>query len=599
MKKLVSLIVLLAFVAFEGMAAEGVKVEILSATSGIVRVDKGCGYVMLPIEESAPESDVRILLDGQLETTIQVRLALNRPDYFVPLDVRQWNDHQVALYVNTKTDRTSVRHASEASWSRETIATDVYKYADTEKQYRPAFHHTPRYGWMNDPNGMYYKDGVWHLCYQWNPYGSVWGNMTWGHSTSHDLIHWLHMPAAVWSNGLGTVYSGSCAIDHEGTAGFGRGAVVGMHTSAAENQVQSLVYTTDGINFESYEGNPVVTTDKECRDPKFFWDKSREAWTLVLANPLEHEMMFYTSSDMKHWTQLSSFGRGYGCQDGVWECPDLIELPVRGTRHKKWVLICNINPGGLYGGSGTQYFVGNWDGHRFTCDDDPTEVKWMDWGKDNYATVTFADAPSGRHVALGWMSNWQYAAVVPTKQYRSANTLPRELDLYVDDQGEMRLGSTPSPEVDALRGNAAVDTTINVTAEKQQVALTESGLCEIVADIDCRQAETVYIDMVNDSGQRVSCYYDMTAGAFAMDRKASGNMSFSDDFPVVTLAPLPAGGKHKLRMFVDRSSIEAFDGDGRWVMTNTVFPSQPYSHIEIYAKGKAKAKLKVYEIKGI
>ena len=279
--------------------------------------------------------------------------------------------------------------------------------------------------------GMFYKDGVWHLCYQWNPYGSKWQNMTWGHSTSKDLVNWEHQPATIIPDGLGTIFSGSSVVDTNNTAGYGKNAVVTLYTSCDASQVQSMAHSTDnGATFTKYAGNPIITLDTEARDPNMFWHEPTQQWVLVLAHALEHEMLIYTSPNLRDWTLQSSFGKGLGCQSGVWECPDLFELPVDGNGVKKWVLICNINPGGPFGGSAAQYFVGDFDGKTFTPDRDKqgnVPTKWLDFGKDNYASVSFSDAPDNRRTLIGWMNNWQYAAEVPTLQYRSANTLPLQL----------------------------------------------------------------------------------------------------------------------------------------------------------------------------
>lgn len=429
MKKLIPIAA--ALTALTATAAgSGVKIEHLGTSNTLVRIESPGRYIILPVQESNDDAKVDILVDGKLERTINVRLAKTKVDYTTPLDIKPYQGHSVMLNITTSQNRTSVREAKEdACWGNFAV-TDTIPVTNREK-YRPAFHHTPLYGWMNDPNGMFHKDGLWHLYYQWNPYGSKWQNMTWGHSSSPDLVHWNHHTAAIEPNGLGTVFSGSCAIDTAGTAGFGKNAVIAMYTSAGASQVQSLAHSTDnGDTFEIYPGNPVITLESEARDPNMFWNEETGEWNLLLAHALDREMLVFTSLDMKEWSLQSSFGKGLGSQDGVWECPDLFKLPVDGSDQEKWMLICNINPGGPFGGSATQYFIGDFDGKRFTPDTDAqgnVPTKWMDFGKDHYATVSWSDAPDGRRTAIGWMSNWQYAAEVPTMQFRSANTLPREI----------------------------------------------------------------------------------------------------------------------------------------------------------------------------
>ncbi|MDE6572447.1 MAG: glycoside hydrolase family 32 protein, partial [Duncaniella sp.] len=404
--------------------------------------------------------------------------------------------------------------------------------------------HTPLYGWMNDPNGMFHKDGKWHLYYQYNPYGSKWQNMTWGHSVSTDLLHWEHKPEAIKPNGLGAVFSGSCVVDKENTAGFGKDAVVALYTSAATSQIQSLASSADGgTTFDIYPGNPVITLESEARDPKVFWNNETKEWNLSLAHALDHEMLFFTSPDLKNWTLSGNFGKGLGAQDGVWECPDLFELPVEGTGEKKWVLICNINPDGPFGGSGTQYFVGSFDGKTFKADTDKdgnVATKWLDYGKDHYATVSWSDAPSGRRTAIGWMSNWQYAAEVPTLQFRSANTLPREIGLFQGPDGEIYASSAPSPEVDALRGDLVKKAgKISAGKSPRTIALPEAndGICEILLDIEAGKNSVTDLTLANEAGDKVVMTYDANAHTLSFDRTHSGVVDFSQDFPAITVTP--------------------------------------------------------------
>ena len=460
---------------------------------------------------------------------------------------------------------------------------------------------------MNDPNGMFYKDGVWHLYYQWNPYGSKWQNMTWGHSSSKDLVTWEHHPAAIEANGLGAVFSGSSVVDTENTAGFGNDAVVSLYTSADVSQVQSLAHSNDnGETFEIYPGNPIITLESEARDPNMFWDATNRRWVLSLAHALDHEMLFFTSPDLKEWTLQGSFGKGIGAQDGVWECPDLFRLKVDGTNEEKWVLVCNINPGGPFGGSATQYFVGDFDGKTFKADTDADgniPTKWMDYGKDHYATVSWSDAPDNRRTLIGWMSNWQYAADVATMQFRSANTLPREAGLFKGADGQLYLSSAPAPELLKLRGKETVNVknkSVGKKACEYALPASNSGVCEILLDLDCRKAEAIDVKIANNAGEYVTLKYDSSEHTLSFDRRNSGTVDFSQDFPAVTVAPTFDNGKKvSLRIFIDKSSMEVFGNNGKFVMTNLVFPTNPYSSISVNAvKGSAKIEsLKVYSIK--
>ena len=404
-------------------AAEGMRIEHLGVNNTLVRVDSPEKYILLPVQESSDDARINVLVDGKIAETIYVRLARSKTDYMVPFDLTPYRGKNVIFDIVTPQGRGSVREAKEDACWKGIRLSDTFDSSDREQKFRPAYHHTPLYGWMNDPNGMFYKDGVWHLYYQHNPYGSKWQNMTWGHSSSADLVNWKHEPEAIRPDGLGSIFSGSSVVDTANTAGYGKNAVIALYTSAGTSQMQSLAASHDnGTTFTKYSGNPVLTLESEARDPNMFWNNETGEWNLVLAHSLDHEMLFFTSPDLKTWTLQSAFGKGEACQDGVWECPDLFELPLDGTGDKKWVLICNINPGGPFGGSAIQYFTGDWDGKKFVADTDATgkiPTKWLDYGKDNYALVSWSGAPDGRRTAIGWMNNWQYAADVPTMQYLS------------------------------------------------------------------------------------------------------------------------------------------------------------------------------------
>ncbi len=606
MKRIISEGIILAAAAAVSLPVSadtpGVKVEHLGVNNTLVRVDGDARYLLMPVQEANDDARINILVDGKLDRTMYVRLAKSKTDYMVPFDLTPYKGKNVVLNILTSQGRTSVREASnDACWSNFVLA-DTFDTANREK-YRPAFHHTPLYGWMNDPNGMVYKDGVWTLCYQWNPYGSKWQNMTWGRSTSTDLVNWTHHDAAILPDGLGTIFSGSAVLDPKNTAGFGENAIVALYTSADASQIQSMAHSTDGgETFVKYAGNPVITLDSEARDPNMFWHEPTGQWVLMLAHALEHEMLVYTSPNLRDWTLRSAFGKGLGAQDGVWECPDLFELPVDGTDKKKWVLLCNLNPGGPFGGSATQYFVGDFDGAVFTPDLDAegkVPTKWMDYGKDHYATVSFSDAPDNRRTVIGWMSNWQYAAEVPTMQFRSANTLPRDVSLFTGADGQLYLASAPSPEVDAMRGavvKKAGKTSLSSKPREYRLPTANDGICEIDLDLAAKGAAQVTMTLSNAKGDKVVMTYDAAARTLAFDRRESGLVDFSQDFPAVTVAPVLGGNdKLSLRIFVDRSSVEVFGDDGQMAMTNLVFPQEPYTTLSVSAQGKADmASLAIY-----
>ena len=587
--------------AVQAQEAEGLKVHYLGANHSLIQVKQPQKYLMLPVEETAPEATVNVLVNNKVEKSFQVRLAVNKVDYMVPFLMEPYQGKAVVMDVHTGNSRSSVRDAmDDACWGNLKLAA-TFDVANRE-EFRPLYHHTPSYGWMNDPNGMFYKDGEYHLYYQYNPYGSMWGNMNWGHSSSKDLVNWEHHPVAIEPNGLGAVFSGSSVVDKNNVAGFGKDAVIAIYTSAGASQIQSLAYSTDnGQTFQTYEQNPIITADREARDPNMFFHEESGKWILILAAALDKEMWIYSSDDLKNWTKESAFGKGYGAQEGVWECPDLMKLPVRGSKESKWVLICNINPGGPFGGSAAQYFVGDFDGKKFTCSTQPEVTKWLDYGKDHYAAVSWSNAPENRHTIIAWMSNWQYANTVPTQQYRSANSLPRDLELYKGTDGDYYVAVKPAPEVLALRGKEVMKHG-SFYAGKQQVRYQlpkqNQGVCEVNLELSMQQAEKVYITLSNNQGEQVVMTYNQSDHTFAMDRSKSGVVSFSQDFPATTVAPRVEGKKHQLRLFIDRCSIEAFDGDGRFAMTNLVFPNKPYMQIAVSTEnGRCKVNnLVIYPI---
>ncbi len=595
---------LLATAVYAGGTSEGVSIDFLGTNNTLVRVKSQGRYLLMPVQESNDDAAVNVLVDGKLEKTIYVRLAKSKTDYSVPLDLEPYKGHNVVLNIITSQNRGSVREAKEDVCWDDFQVSDTFDTSNREK-YRPAFHHTPLYGWMNDPNGMFYKNGRWHLYYQYNPYGSKWQNMTWGHSSSADLVNWEHHPLAIEANGLGAVFSGSSVIDKDNTAGFGHNAVVALYTSAGHSQIQSLASSNDeGETFHIYPANPVITQETEARDPNMFWNEATGEWNLLLAHALDHEMLVYSSPNLKDWTLKSSFGKGLGAQGGVWECPDLFRLPVKGSTQKKWMLICNINPGGPFGGSATQYFIGDFDGTSFIPDRDASgnvPTKWMDFGKDHYAAVTWSDAPDNRRTTIGWMSNWQYAAEVPTMQFRSANTLPREVGLFKASDGQIYASITPSPELDKLRKEMfRHKRNFKAAAKPGEFSLPADGLCEITADISAANTDSVRLTLSNSIGEKVIMTFNPSASLFTMDRTASGITGFSRDFPAITAAPvIDAGGKLSLRLFIDRSSIEAFESDGKFAMTNLVFPTAPYTTLSISsAGGNAEIhNLKIYSLK--
>lgn len=573
-----------------------IKVRHLVNEQNIVSIQQPKKYLLLPVQDNAPESKVYVVSDNQTASpAMNIRLARESVDYYVPIDLSAYPEKGLAIDIQGLPQNA-------ICWEHIQLS-DTYDMNNREK-FRPLYHHTPAYGWMNDPNGMFYKDGVYHLYFQHNPYGSTWGNMTWGHSTSRDLVNWEFQGDPLLPDAWGTIFSGSCVVDYENTAGFGRGAVIAFYTSAkstawGDSQSQSLAYSLDnGKTFTKYVGNPILTSqERDFRDPKVFWYAPDKHWVMILA--VGQEMQIFSSKNLKEWKKESSFGAKQGAHGGVWECPDLVQLPVEGSKEKKWVLICNLNPGGPFGGSAAQYFVGTFDGKKFT-NESPTQTKWLDWGKDNYATVTWSNAPDGRCIALGWMSNWQYQAVLPTSQYRGSNTLARDLTLYKEN-GDYFLKSAPSPEIESLRGEKVSVPSFKVSDTYEINSLLEhnDGAYEIEMTIKNSGASKIVFSLLNAKDEKIYMYYNVPQKQFVMDRSESGLTDFSKDFPAVTVAPVGDTDIIRIRLFIDKSSIEVFGEDGKYVMTNCVFPNAPYNRLQFESvRGNFTVKsLNVYKLK--
>lgn len=597
MKKAFAFIMLL--VSIMASANDHFTFETAGELNTLVRINEQKHYVLLPIEERAPELWMKVIYNNKQVDKICVRLAQNTVDYYVPYDLSRYDVRQLVLDVRLTDNRIWRRAGHE--WLEKICLSDSFDTENVEP-YRPSFHHTPAYGWMNDPNGMFYdpKTGLWHLYFQYNPYGSMWQNMTWGHSESKDLLHWVYKGLAIVPNDFGTIFSGSCVIDHNNTAGFGEDAIIALYTSAGEYQCQSLAYSHDGGNtFTPYERNPILTADlPDFRDPNMFWNEETQEWNLVLA--CDQEMRFFTSKNLIDWKYESAFGKGFGSHEGVWECPDLFKLKVEGTNEEKWVLLCNINPGGPFGGSATQYFVGDWDGHVFSCkkyhDAKLGDSKWLDFGMDHYATVSFSGAPEGRTTVVAWMSNWLYANDVPTQQYRSANSLPRDLYLYKGVDGEYYVGVRASKETAALRGKKAVAASFTAASKPVSYKMEMPSVIDFI--IKNQNAEAVHIAMTNARGEKTVMTYDLKEGSFTTNRIQSGKTSFSGSFAGATVTPIlnKVQNTVKLTLFIDNCSVEAF-GDDTWCQTNLIFPSVPYNHISVWTEeGKAQVSMTEWQI---
>lgn len=471
--------------------------------------------------------------------------------------------------------------------------------ADATLQFRPAYHFTPAANWMNDPNGLVYHQGVYHLFFQYHPHSSVWGPMHWGHATSTDLLRWQEQPIALRPDALGMIFSGSAVVDHDNRAGLGApGAspLVAMfthHDMAAEQagridrQSQSLAVSLDGgQTWTPYAGNPVLANPgkQDFRDPKLRWLPEHQRWIMSLA--CGDRICFYSAPDLKTWTLESEFGVGLGAHGGVWECPDLIALPGSDGR-THWVLLVSLTPGGPNGGSATQYFVGSFDGHRFTPHDNQT--RWLDFGPDNYAGVTWAGVDD-RALFIGWMSNWQYARELPTAPWRSAMTMPRELVLRrVGGQvgAQLLVASQPAREMLALQQPA--------TLARQGVSLAQPldvspALVGANGRFVLRLASAALLNMTltlsNDAGDALHIGYDASGQQWWIDRQHSGAVAFHPQFSGRHSAlRLSDAAGTDLALWFDATSVELFADGGLSVLTSLFFPQQPWRHAVLSSSG--------------
>ncbi len=525
--------------------------------------------LLLPIEESAPTAQIDYSSSDGDPITLNVKLARGKVDYYVPLAVKGLNTEGK---IKNLPD-------SAVAWSAMKFSN---KYEANEEKFRPHYHFSPSHGWMNDPNGMVYKDGEYHLFYQYNPYGATWGNMHWGHAVSRNLVDWEHLPVAITPDKNGAAYSGSSVVDHNNVAGFGAGAIVSFYTSKSNREAQSIAYSTDnGRTFTKYEGNPVLcSTERDFRDPKVIYHTDSKQYIMALA--VGQNIEFYSSKNLKDWHFESKFGERYGVHGtgyAVWECPDLVELNVQGTNEKRWVLLVNINGHGpASGGSATQYFIGDFDGHKFTCEDDEKQVKWQDYGKDHYAAVTWSNSPDERTLAIAWMSNWQYANQVPTKCFRSTNTIVRSLSLFSHD-GDLFLASTPVEELEHNR------------VRTKKIAQT----AQITFSLERGDEDMATFSLENSLGERVDFSVNFLDNSVVVDRTKSGDTSFSGAFAVAAKAPIMGEGYH-FNIYIDTASVECFVNDGKTSLTNIVFPTEPYDNLHFNNNCKVK-DLKIYKIK--
>lgn len=453
--------------------------------------------------------------------------------------------------------------------------------------YRPLYHFSPPANWMNDPNGLVYHRGEYHLFYQYHPGSDVWGPMHWGHAVSRDLVDWKHLPPALFPDENGMIFSGSAVVDKTNSAGFGRNALVAIFSYHKDRiETQNLAFSVDrGRTFIKYHGNPVVPhpgTGNDFRDPKVF--RHQEHWVMALA--AGRSILFYTSRDLKSWEHSGSFGGGHGCTEGVWETPEIFRLPVTGTDETRWVLTVGVGNGSPMGGSGTQYFIGHFDGRTFTSENQKDVVLWADYGADYYAPQSWNNEPYGRRLMIGWMKNWKYANLVPTSGWRGSFTVIREMSLQGTRHG-IRLFHQPIPELNTLRGshhrwqNQTIRPGTNLLSDVRGKALEIRAEFQVTAKADCfgfrvRVGET----------DQTFIQYQARDGQLLVDRTRSGKVDFSEGFAAVHRADLsPVNGRIRLHIFVDSSSVEVFANDGQVVFTECIFPAEGSQGLELYVEG--------------
>jgi fructan beta-fructosidase len=465
--------------------------------------------------------------------------------------------------------------------------------------FRPQFHFSPKRGWMNDPNGLVYYDKEYHLFYQHIPESiQLPGDIHWGHAVSSDLIHWQHLPIALSPDDNGDIWSGSTVVDWNNTSGFQTGhekVLVAIFTQVREEiQQQSIAYSNDrGRNWTMYQCNPVIANPGiiDFRDPKVFWHKKSKLWVMVLANG--DRIKIYNSDNLKEWILASEFGQLQGSHEGKWECPDLFELVVEeDNKITRWVLLVSILNGSPNGGSGMQYFIGDFDGRKFTNDYPSSEIHWIDYGRDCYAGVTYSDIPKGdeRRILIGWVSNWSYARNVPTSPWRGSLTIPRRLILKRLHSGQLQLASLPCVEVQGLRGSI-INKTNSLIIDSANILVADNidrGAFEIIVEFQWNKEVSEFgLIIMNELNDHTIVKYNVVTEKIIFDRRHSGRIEFDNGFGNdVQTAPLPSESNNLLlHVFIDWSSIEIFAKGGRVVMSNLVFPHRGYNKIEFFAIG--------------
>ena len=546
-------------------------------------------YLQVPTQNWGPFVELTVKdPSGNLYSSQRVRLAHDAVDRYIPLYTGGLSGGRMQVQLSM-------------DYSNSVVPDNMYTSCEAglepwEDTYRPLYHHAPAYGWMSDPNGMVYTNGKYHLFYQYYPYDPYWHEMHWGHATSTDLVHWEEHPIALFPDEYGVMYSGSVVVDEMNTAGFGAGAMVAVYTSTAPAQAQSLAYSTDeGMTWHKY-GAPVLYGSGDFRDPKVFWWSDRGCWVMIVANGFQIEI--YSSSNLKQWRRELGWGGHVGGHGGVWECPDLIQVPVEGTNEMRWVMLVSVGGGTPAGGSGIQYFIGDFVLNDFILHTDG-QARWVDFGKDNYAGVTwtgYRDAQR-RPVFIGWMNNWQYCNATPYgwSPFRGQNTFPRALSLVQTPDG-LCLKSEPVAALDLLRSETVYTPPTESLTDNWQsglIPLMDEGAA--IIEMDFHEGKQSWkLTLRNDSNEYVALGFNAATNEVYLDRQHSGITGFGTDFAVANQVGLLSGDERTQRAMIllDRSSVEFFVNDGRMVLTDLVYPSCPYHFLSLEG-GEAIRRLSV------
>lgn len=502
------------------------------------------------------------------------------------------------IYLNCKNDKQSYSEEIEVAEN----------FTEDELKYRPLFHFTPKNNWMNDPNGMFYLNGKYHLYFQHYPDGNVWGPMHWGHAISEDLINFEEQPIALYPDEIGLIFSGSAVVDYNNTSGFskdGKVPVVAIYTyhnmegekrGDIDFQTQGIAYSLDeGMTWTKYSENPVIKNPgiKDFRDPKVFWDNHNSKWIMSLA--AGNKIMIYSSANLKEWKFESEFGEDNGDHGGVWECPDLFPVKVKDSEEYKWALLVSINPSGPNGGSATQYFIGDFDGHEFTIDDrfskqlDENKAVWLDYGRDNYAGVTWSNISDtdGRKLFIGWMSNWDYARDVPTYKWRSTMTVPRELNL-IKKNNEYILKSIPVKELNDFKSKTIEKDSIEPEELSKVIETAEIDFNKLNLEFNFKNLKENKYQIIfnNGNGDSLIIGLNNNSKTIYLDRTKSGKVDFSEKFaPNISKVKLSDMiNDAKFQILLDKTSVELFVNDGEIVMTELFFPNNPLDQISIISE---------------